>query len=272
MNIAVCLKQVPDTSEVRINPKTNTLMREGIPSIINPYDVHALEEALTIRDRLGGRVTVLTMGPPQATDSLRKAISYGADHAILLTDRAFAGSDTLATSYILAGALNQLMNREPLDLILCGKQAIDGDTAQVGPGIASRLGWPLLTYVTKVDGIEPTNHVIQVQRKIEVGREVVRCQLPALITVVKEINEIRYAPLPDLIRAAHYPVEVWTNAELGLDASQLGLKGSPTWVNKIGTPPLREKGEVLAGSDVAPTEAARILADKLIPHIVVPNR
>ncbi|KAB2953503.1 electron transfer flavoprotein subunit beta/FixA family protein [Heliorestis acidaminivorans] len=272
MNIAVCLKQVPDTSEVRLDPKTNTLKREGIPSIINPYDAHALEEALTLRDQVGGQVIVLSMGPPQAVQSLKKAISYGADRAILLTDRVFAGSDTLATSYILTGALQKLMQEEPIDLILCGKQAIDGDTAQVGPGIASRLGWPLLTYVSKVEKISPQAREIMVHRKLEEGREVLRASLPALLTVVKEINEIRYAPLPDLIRGATYAVEIWNNEDLHLDPTQLGLKGSPTWVSKTGTPPLREKGEMLGKDQASSAQIASLLAERLIPDIVVPNR
>lgn len=267
MNMVVCLKQVPDATEVKIDPKTNTLVREGVPSIINPYDVHAVEEALALKDKYGGKVTILTMGPPQAEDSLKKAISYGADEAILLSDRKFAGSDTLATSYILAQAIRKLQEKEPVDLILCGKQAIDGDTAQVGPGIAARLGIPQLTYVMKVDEVDMEKQEIQVQRKLEALKEVVRAKLPALLTVEKSLNEVRYASLPNMIKAATFKVTVWGKDSFDLDETQLGLKGSPTWVSRIFAPPQREVGEILQGGEAAVPE----LVDRLVKSKIIAN-
>ncbi|MHB8172188.1 MAG: electron transfer flavoprotein subunit beta/FixA family protein [Thermincolia bacterium] len=268
MHMVVCLKQVPDATEVKIDPKTNTLVREGVPAIINPYDIHALEEAIVIKEKYGGRVTVITMGPPMAVESLKKAVSYGADEAILLSDRAFAGSDTLATSYILAQAIKKVNEKEPVDLILCGKQAIDGDTAQVGPGIAVRMGVPQLTFVMKVDTVDQAVGEIQVQRKLEAVREVIRAKLPALLTVEKSLNTIRYASLPNLIRAADYEVKVWGKGDLNLDETQLGLKGSPTKVSRIFAPPQRPGGEVIQGP---PEAAVKTLVEKLITRDIIAN-
>lgn len=265
--MVVCMKQVPDAAEVKIDPKTNTLVREGVPSIINPYDVHAVEEALRLKDQYGGEVIVLTMGPPQARESLRKAVAYGADQAILLSDRKFAGSDTLATSYILAQAIKKIDQTGPVDLVLCGKQAIDGDTAQVGPGIAARLGMPQLTYVLKIDEVSPEKGEIQVQRKLEGLREVVRAKLPALLTVEKSLNEIRYASLPNMIKAAGFQVTVWGKDDITLDETQLGLKGSPTWVNRIFAPPQREGGEMLGeGPSAVPKLVERLVQEKIIAN------
>jgi len=250
VHFVVCLKQVPDTSEVRIDPKTNTLMREGVPSIINPYDAHALEEAIRLKARVGGKVTIISMGPPQAKEALKKGMSFGADRAILLSDRAFAGSDTLATSYILSVAIEKLNETEPVDLVFTGKQAIDGDTAQTGPGIAQRMGIPQLTYAIKVREINEES--VTVERKLENGREVVQAQLPALITVEKELNELSYASLPNMMKAAAYEPEVWDAKYLTFDATQMGLKGSPTSVARIFAPPARSGGEVIdATTDVA---------------------
>ncbi len=263
MNIVVCLKQVPDATEVRINPKTNSLVREGVPAIINPYDLHALEEALRLRDRLGGKVTALSMGPLQAKESLKKAIAYGADEAILLNDRSFAGSDTLATSYILAQAIRELMNHEAVDLILCGKQAIDGDTAQVGPGIAVRLQFPQLTYVLEVDDVDVVGWEIRVKRKLESAKEITTAKLPALLTVEKSINDIRYASLPNMLKAAQHEVTVWSKENLQLEESKLGFKGSPTWVSKIFAPPARTGGQILAGGEQAVPELVALLMKEL---------
>lgn len=272
MHAVVCVKQVPDTTEVRIDPKTNTLRREGVPSIINPYDAHAVEEALRLKDQHGGKVTLISMGPPQAAATLRRAMSWGADRAILLTDRAFAGSDTLATSYILAEAIMRIHQEEPVDLVFCGKQAIDGDTAQVGPGIARRLGWLQLTYVMKIEWADFGKKEIQVERKLEGAREVVWCRLPAVLTAVKDLNEIRYASLPSLIRAARCQVEVWNQERLGLDSGRIGLKGSPTTVNKIFAPPQRGVGEIIPGGEENPREAAAALVDRLIAVEITADR
>lgn len=260
MHFVVCLKQVPDSSEVRIDPKTNTLMREGVPSIINPYDAHALEEAIRLKEKVGGKVTIVTMGPPQAKEALRKAMSFGADRAILLSDRAFGGSDSLATAYIITQAILKINETDPVDLVLAGKEAIDGDTAQTGPGIATRLGFPQLTYVIKVTDI--TKDTITVQRKLETGKEVVQAKLPALLTVEKELNDLSYATLPNMMKAASYEPEVITASSFEFDITQMGLKGSPTSVNKIFAPPARSGGEKVDGTK-DPQGAAAQVVEKL---------
>ncbi|MEL1136421.1 electron transfer flavoprotein subunit beta/FixA family protein [Desulfitobacterium sp. THU1] len=266
MHFVVCLKQVPDSSEVRIDPKTNTLMREGVPSIINPYDAHALEEAIRLKEKVGGKVTIVTMGPPQAKEALRKAMSFGADRAILLTDRAFGGSDSLATAYIITQAILKIHETDPVDLVLAGKEAIDGDTAQTGPGIATRLGFPQLTYVIKVTDI--TNDTITVHRKLETGREVVQAKLPALLTVEKELNELRYASLPNMMNAAAYEPEIITANSFEFDVTQMGLKGSPTSVNKIFAPPARSGGEKLDGTK-DPKGVAAQLVEKVFQENII---
>lgn len=253
MQIVVSIKQVPDTTEIRIDPKTNTLIRQGVPSIVNPYDMHAVEEAIRLRDRFGGRVTVISMGPPQAKAALKKCIALGADEAILLSDRLFGGSDTLATSYVLSQAIIKIRDENGLDLVLCGKQAIDGDTAQVGPGIARRLGLQQLTYVETIEEIDPASKTIAVRRHLDDGSEIVKTRLPAMITVVKEINEIRHAGLKHLMRASRYEIPVWTSAQLGIDVTKVGLKGSPTSVAKSFVPQPRGGGELI---NAAPQEAA----------------
>lgn len=272
MHAVVCVKQVPDTTEVRIDPRTNTLIRQGVPSIINPYDVHAIEAALGLRDRFGGRVTVISMGPPMYEKSLRKAISYGVDEAILISDRPIAGSDTFATSYVLAQGIRKLDENDPVDIIFCGKQAIDGDTGQVGPGVAQRLGIPLITYVMNIRSVDFEGMEIVAERKLEEARQVVRASLPAVITVEKEINEVRYAPLPELIRAARYQVPVWNVPKLNLDVKQLGIKGSPTRVTTTFVPPPRGGGQRIPEADTDPRRAAAILADKLLTVEPVINK
>ncbi|GFP32105.1 electron transfer flavoprotein beta subunit [Candidatus Hakubella thermalkaliphila] len=264
MHSVVCIKQVPDTTDVKIDRKTNTLIREGVPSIVNPFDIHAIEEALRLKDRFGGRITVISMGPPQARESLKKAISYGVDEAILISDRAFAGADTLATSYVLAQTIRAIGDKEPVDLVLCGKQAIDGDTAQVGPGIATRLGISQLTYVAKIRSIDLEKKEIVVERQLEGGREALRAELPALLTVVKELNTSRYQSLPSMIRAARYDPPVWDKDSFDRDPSLLGLKGSPTKVSKVYVPPPREKGGIIAGDPEDPEKTVAELVDKLL--------
>jgi electron transfer flavoprotein beta subunit len=264
MNIVVCVKQVPDTTEVRIDPETNTLVREGVPAILNPYDGHATEEAVRLRERYGGTVTALTMGPPQATDALRKCISIGVDRGILLSDRAFAGADTWATSYTLAAAVRKLGEEEPVSLVLCGKQAIDGDTAQVGPGIAQRLEVSQLTYVIGVDDVSVETGRVRVRRRLESGVETVEADLPALLTCVEEINDVRYASMPNMIRAARYEPETWTKDNLDVEESLIGLDGSPTAVSKVFAPPTRQPGEIVAGPDTDPEAAADTLLARIV--------
>ncbi|MFH1128065.1 MAG: electron transfer flavoprotein subunit beta/FixA family protein [Candidatus Omnitrophota bacterium] len=242
MNIIVCIKQVPETTEVRINPETNTLIREGVKAIINPFDMYAIEEGIRLKERFTGKLTIITMGPPQAEAALREAISLGADEGILVCDRAFAGSDTWATSYTLAGAIKKLGE---FDLILCGKQASDGDTAQVGPGISTHLNIPQVTYVKKIEEVK--DKTMRVERMMEEGFEIIETPLPALLTVVKEINEPRLPSLKGLMRAKSAKITLWTQKDLDLDPQNIGLSGSPTQVVKIFTPPQRIGGQILTG-------------------------
>ncbi|WP_088189081.1 electron transfer flavoprotein subunit beta/FixA family protein [Desulfosporosinus sp. FKA] len=269
MHFVVCLKQVPDTSEVRIDPHTNTLMREGVPSIINPYDAHGLEEAIRLKDKVGGKVTIVSMGPPQAKEALKKAMSFGADRAILLSDRAFGGSDSLATAYIISTALKKIHETEPVDLVFAGKEAIDGDTAQTGPGIAQRLGFPQLTYAIRIRELTDTS--VTVERKTESGRQIVQAQLPALITVEKELNDIRYATLPHMMKAAAYEPEIWTVNSLSFDLTQMGLKGSPTSVSRIFAPPGRSGGEIIDGLNDPAGTAASVVQKLFQQNVIMVN-
>jgi electron transfer flavoprotein beta subunit len=266
MHTVVCIKQVPDTSEVRIDPKTNTMIRGGVPSIINPDDRHAIEAAVTLKEQFGGRVTILSMGPPQAIAALKEAISLGADEAVLCSDRGFAAADTLATSYVLWAAILKLSEEEPVDLVLCGKQAIDGDTGQVPPGIATRLGWPQLTYVRRIQEIDFARRYIRVERIADGGIEVLESRLPAVVTVGREINEPRYASLPGMLRAARYQPRIWDRNFLNLDPEQIGLRGSPTIVSKVWAPPRRQRPPVIMipDADRDPDAAAARLLDYLL--------
>ncbi|MFH1577938.1 MAG: electron transfer flavoprotein subunit beta/FixA family protein [Candidatus Omnitrophota bacterium] len=252
MNIIVCIKQVPETTEVKINPETNTLIRDGVKSIINPFDMYAIEEALRLKERLGGKVVVLTMGPPQAESALREAISMGCDEAVLLTDRAFAGSDTWATGFVLACAIKRI---GAFDLILCGKQASDGDTAQVGPGISAHLDIAQVTYVKKIEEI--SDNLARVERMTEEGYEVIETPLPVVLTVVKEINEPRIPSLRGMMRAKKAQITQYGANDIQADPQHIGLKGSPTQVVKIFTPPLRKGGQIFQGE---PKEIAQKIA------------
>jgi len=244
MHIVVCVKQVPDSGQIRVHPVTNTIMRQGVPTIINPYDLFSLEEALRLRDQHGGEVTVVTMGPPMADTALRKCLTYGADRAVLLTDRFFAGSDTLATSYALALLIKKVSEQwgEP-DIIFCGKQTIDGDTAQVGPGIAKRLNLLQLTYIQKINEFDPVKREISVDRRAEGGIQVLKTKLPCLLTMLEGTNEMRRGSMGDALRAARAEIHTWSAAAAGItDLSLCGLKGSPTIVKKVFAPsPRAEK-------------------------------
>jgi electron transfer flavoprotein beta subunit len=239
VNLICCLKQVPNTAEIKIDPETNTLIRSGVESIANPYDLVALEAALVLKEKYGGRVTAISMGPPQAEQVLREAISLGADEAVLLCDRLFAGADTLATSYTLARTILRLVEKAPVDLVLCGKQAIDGDTAQVGPGIATRLGYTQFTYVTEIQEID---QYITVKRKVEGGFQIIRGPLPAVLTIELDLARPRRAPLPQLIHSLRTGIPVWNAVDIQAEPQRIGLKGSPTWVKKIFSPPLKTGG------------------------------
>lgn len=261
MHYLVCIKQVPDTSEVKLDPVTNTLDRRSAPSILNPYDAHAVEEAVRLKKVYGGKVTVLTMGPPMATSVVKKAIEMGADEGVVITDRAFAGADTLATSYALTQAIKKISENEPVDIIFAGKQAIDGDTAQVGPGIAKRMEIPVLTQVDKVDNFNPEEYIIKLRRRIEDGYEFVESRLPCLITVEKEINDLSYSPLTNMITAARYNPIIWTTENIDVDTNKLGFKGSPTVVSKIFAPPKQSGGEKIEGT-------TQEVVDKVIDNLV----
>ena len=242
MHIVVCIKQVPDSAQIRVHPVTNTIMRQGVPAIVNPYDLFALEEALRLKDKFGGRVTMLCMGPPQAEDALRKCISFGATDAILVTDRAFAGADTLATSYALTAAIRKISQEQAVDLVFTGKQPIAGDTAQVGPGIAKRLGWNLLTYVSKINDLNLDGRSITVERRAEGGVQRLQTTLPSLITMLEGTNEMRFATMDDMLRAARVPVRKWNKDDAGIeDITKIGLKGSPTIVSKVFAPKARSQ-------------------------------
>jgi len=243
MNILVCIKQVPDTKDVRLDPETNTMSREGVESIMNPFDRYAVEEAVRIREELGGTVTALSMGPPQAVAVLKEAISCGADDGVLVSDRAFAGADTWATSYTLSQAARSLGD---FDLILCGKQAIDGDTAQVGPGLACQMEIPFVTCVQKVRSI--TEELILVERMMDDGFDVVQLPLPALLTVVKDINEPRVPSLKGKMKAKKAEIETLSAADIKADEKCIGLAGSPTQVVNVFTPPPRGDRTVFSGT------------------------
>jgi electron transfer flavoprotein beta subunit len=243
MKIAVCLKQVPGTTEVKIDPESNTLIRQGIENIINPFDTYALEEGVRLKERYGGEVTVISMGPPQAEGALREAISLGADGAILLSDGAFAGSDTLATSYILARAVEK---SGQCDIVICGRQTIDGDTGQVGPELAEMLGIPFIAYVSKIEEI--ADGCMRVQRLVEEGHEVTETSLPAVITVVKEINTPRLPSLRGIARSKSAYIPIWNAQELGVDEGLVGLSGSATRVIKVFFPQRTCQGEIFQGA------------------------
>jgi electron transfer flavoprotein beta subunit len=242
MNIVVCLKQVPGTTEVKIDPKTNTLIRQGIKNIVNPFDTYALEEAVRLKERFTGKVTALSMGPPQAIEMLRDAISVGADEAVLLSDMAFAGSDTWATAYTLSKAVEKI---KTCDLVICGRQTIDGDTGQVGPELAEMLDAAFISYVSKVEQI--ADRVLRVQRMVEDGYETVEASLPAVITVVKEINTPRLPSLRGLTRAKTAQIVTWTAQDIGIEKEKAGLAGSATQVVKVFFPKREHHAEMLKG-------------------------
>lgn len=265
MQAIVCIKQVPDTTEVKIDPEKGTLIREGVPSIINPFDTYAIEEALRLREKFGGKVTVITMGPPQALSALKEAVAMGADEAILLSDQAFAGADTWATSYTLAAAIRKIGS---FDLIFCGRQAIDGDTGQVGPGVATQLQINQLTYVCRISNLDFDQKKIEVERLVEEGKEVVQSSLPCLIAVVKDINQPRYPTILGIRRSQKIQIPVWTANDLEVNRDYLGLNGSPTRVVKIETPPPRQgKGQIIQAESIE--QQAAILAEKLIAEKII---
>ena len=257
MHIVVCLKQVPDTTNVRINPKTNTLMREGVESIINPFDEYALEEALKLKDACGARVTVVSMGPPQATVVIREALARGADDGALVSSRAFGGADTLATSYTISMAIRKICGGGAPDLVLFGKQAIDGDTAQVGPGVSEFLDVPLVTYVKS---LALTEKGYRVETQMDDGLHVIEGTFPAVMTVLKEASAPRYAPLAGWMAAARAEIPVLDEKAVAADPIRIGLKGSPTKVVTIFPPPVKGGGEKIDARDDGAKGARAITA------------
>ena len=249
MHIVCCIKQVPDTTQVKIDPETNTLIRAGVESICNPYDLVAAEAAVQVAEKYGGKVTVISMGPPQAESALRDCLALGVHEAVLLSDRSFAGADTLATSYTLSQAISRITKAEPVHLVVCGKQAIDGDTAQTGPGIANRLGYSQFTYVSEIISLEMEKNKITVRREVDGGSEVIEGNLPALLTVELELAMPRYASLPELVRALSQDIEAWGASDTDSLPERLGLKGSPTSVKEIFAPPIRGGGSIFDSTD-----------------------
>jgi len=259
----VAIKQVPDTTNIRIDPDTGNLVREGVPAIMNPYDAHALAAAVEWKHKLNGKVTVVSMGPPSFTSTIREAVELGADRGILISDRKFAGADTLATSYVLAEVIRAIHEEDPIDLIFFGKQAIDGDTAQVGPGVAVRLDFPVVTYAVNIRAVDLDDATLVVERRTERWTEVVETALPALLTCEKDIAEIPFAPLPDLIRSLRYEPEMWTmDGPIDFETDKIGVRGSPTIVYQMGTPPLPEPGEKINAREVGVDEALAFLFKK----------
>jgi len=266
MNIVVCIKQVPDTTEVKLDPKTGTLIREGVPSIINPDDKAGLEEALKIKDRLGAdkvKVTVITMGPPQAEIALREAYAMGADEVILLTDRAFAGSDTWATSSAVAGALKKL----DYDLIIAGRQAIDGDTAQVGPQIAEHLHLPSISYVEEIK--EVTEDHVVIRRQFEDRYHIIEVNMPCVITALSESTKPRYMTISGIFDAYQKEIKIWNLETIKdkIDIANIGLKGSPTKVKK--SYPKQGKAAGVLLKDLTADEAAQAIVSKLKEKYII---
>jgi len=262
MDIIACIKQVPDTTDVKIDPKTGTLIREGVPSIINPDDKHAIEEALRLREQYGGKVTVISMGPPQAIVALREAYAMGVDETILLSDRDFAGADTWATAYTLATGIKKIGR---YDIIFCGLQAIDGDTAQIGPQLADSLGIPQFTYV---QNLEVKGSRVKAERALEDGHMVLEAELPVLVTAIKELNEPRYPTVRGIVKAhREHEVKVWTGKDISADPQKIGLPGSPTQVKRSFAPQPKRAAEIIAGDSVQ--EQVRTLVDRLEDKNVV---
>jgi len=265
MHALVFIKQVPDASQVRINYETGTLIREGVPAILNPYEVHAVEEAVKIKQKFGGKVTILTMGPLQASEALKECLSRGADKGYLLSDRIFAGSDTLATSYALYEGAKKVIELEgEVDFFFAGKQAIDGDTAQTGPGIATRFNIPLVTYLTKLDEVNLEEKYVVATRLTEFGQETLKVPIPVFFTVEESLNILSHSPLPWLVKAAQSKIEILSGENVDLDKNQCGLRNSPTIVKKAFTPEKKQRGATLTGTFDEVVDQA---AEKVAPFL-----
>lgn len=268
MLVVVCIKQVPDTTLVRVDPNTGSLIRAGVPAITNPFDTHALEEGLKLKDEYGFRVAAISMGPPAAEASLKKALALGVDETILLSDRVFGGADTLSTSMVLAEAIKRLALTEEIAMVICGKQTIDGDTAQVGPGIATRLRYSQLTLVDQIQNVDLAAKRVRVRRRLEGRHEIVEAALPAMISVVREINQPRYPTVRMRLLSEEAKVTVWDNKVMNLAEETIGLKGSPTQVRRIFSPE-RPRSEILGDGVNRPDETAELLIGTLLARDII---
>jgi electron transfer flavoprotein beta subunit len=268
MQVITCIKQVPDTTQVKVDPVKGTLIREGVPFIMNPYDGQALEESLRLKDKYGFRVVAISMGPPNTEITLRKALALGVDDVILLSDRAFGGADTLATSAVLSEAIRRLSQQEEVALVICGRQTIDGDTAQVGPGIATRLNYAQLTLVDCIDSVDLTSKKVAVKRKLENRHEVVEARLPAMISVVREINRPRYPTVPRRLFSEEANVKLWDNKTVNIPVETVGLEGSPTQVKRIFSPQ-RAAGEIIGDGLKDPAGSAEKLVEILMEKNII---
>jgi electron transfer flavoprotein beta subunit len=260
MKLVVCVKQVPDTTEVKVDPKTHTLVRDGVPSILNPYDHYAVEECVRIKEEIGeGSVIVITMGPPQARSALMKCLALGADEAVLISDKAFAGSDTFATAYTLSQAIRKLGS---IDMVFCGQQAIDGDTAQVGPEIAQQLGIPQVTYVEKIEIDD--KHKLTIHKQTEDGYHILETKAPILLALLPPTSfQPEHPPFSSIMKAKKKPFNIWDAKNLGGDESKFGLDGSFTQVIKTYTPPSRGECEIIEKEG---KEAAKKLGEILLKN------
>lgn len=259
----LCVKHVPDATDIRFDPITLNLIREGVPSIVNPFCLNAIEEAIRLKEKYGGRITAVSMGPLQAQEGLREALAMGADKAIMVSDREMAGADTLATSYTLWKSIAKIAENEPFDLILTGKVAIDGETGQVPPGLAVRFKIPIISNVTKIENIDLNTRTIIARHRFDDGIETVKARLPAVLTITEEANKPRKFTIDGMLRAKQAKIDVWDKAKIEADPNLLGLKGSPTIVKKVFPPPGRKQGQVFDGTN-NPQGAAKWLVQKLV--------
>ena len=272
MHIVVCVKHVPDATDIRFDPITLNLIREGVPSIVNPFCLNAIEEAVRLKEKLGATITAVAMGPLQAQEGLREALAMGVDKAIMVSDREMAGADTLATSYTLWRSIATIANENPFDLILTGKVAIDGETGQVPPGLAVRFDIPIISNVTKIEKIDPQSKTVVVKHRFDDGIETVQAKLPAVLTITEEANKPRKFTIEGMLKAERTQIEVWNKDKIQADPNLLGLKGSPTIVKKVFPPPGRKQGEIFDGTN-DPQGAAKWLTQKLIgAHVLGKGR
>ena len=262
MHIVVCVKHVPDATDIRFDPITLNLIREGVPSIVNPFCLNAIEEAIRLKEKLGAAITAVSMGPLQAQEGLREALAMGVDRAIMVSDREMAGADTLATSYTLWKTIQTVAETNPFDLIFSGKVAIDGETGQVPPGLAVRFNIPIISNVTRIEQVDLGSRTIVAKHRFDDGIETVKAKLPAVLTITEEANRPRKFTIEGMLRAKRTKIDVWDKNTIQADSSFLGLKGSPTIVKKVFPPPGRKQGEVFDGTSDAPA-AARWLVQKL---------